>query len=189
MVTMDETRLDLRAADQERMRQWEQAARESSQRVREAMRMGVGMYPTVGRRGTIYGTRRLPPVEVIEAPKDQDEEIKMSEAGRMQRPTYEEALEQAIAHVQVAQQYAGSTRADYLNKAEANALTSRAWSALAGLLRTDQVRADTAAYMERLSEMGLSPTGHKRDYIRTPSPEAQRLIAEAAQTELPKDGA
>ena len=187
---MDETRLDLRAADPERLEQWRTAYRESRRTLDSVMQQGAALYPIVGRSGgRLYGTPRLPPPsEVIEAREDQDEEIKMTDSGRVERPTYEEALKQAIAHAEVAQQYASSMRSDYLDKAEANALTSRAWSALAGLLRADEVRVDTAAYMERLREMGLSPTGRKSDYIRTPSPEAQRLIAEAAQTELPKDG-
>lgn len=185
---MDETRLDLRAADQERMRQWGEAARGSSRQVREVLRMGVGMYPIVGRRGTIYGTRRRPPGEVAEAPKDQDEEIKKMSDQTPERVTYEEALAQALTHAQVAREYAGSSRIDYLEKAQANAQTSRAWSALAGLIRADEVRANTAAYMETLRDLGQTPTGRKRDYVWVPSPEAQQLIAEAGLTEVQKDG-
>lgn len=158
---MDETRLDLRAADQERLARWEREARESSRQVHEAMRMGVGMYPIVGRRGTIYGTRRLPPVEVNEAPEDRDEEIKMSEQ-TPERVTYEQALAKAVAHAKVAEEYAGSSRADYQGKAQANAQTSRAWSALAGLIRADEVRANTAAYVEQLTQAGLTATARKR---------------------------
>lgn len=187
MVT-DETRLDLHAADPERLEQWRTAYRESRRTLDSVMRQGAALYPIVGRSGgRLYGTPRLPPPsEVIEAREDQDEEIKMTDSGRVERPTYEEALEQAIAYARNIPKvpFYGESQRDY---AEAYATASRAWSALAGLLRTDQLRADTAAYVERLSEMSFSPTGRKSDYIRTPSPEAQRLIAEAAQTELKKD--
>ena len=178
---MDETRLDLRAADQERLEQWREAYRESRRTLDSVMRSGVAMYPVVGRRGgSLYGTPRRPPVEEV-AREDRDEETKMPDPGRTERPTYEEALAQAIAHAQIAREYAGSMRIDYLEKSKANAETSWAWSALAGLIRADETREGIGAYAEQLAAMGLTATGRKRDYVHVPSPEAKRLLDEAAE--------
>lgn len=176
---MDETRLDLRAADQERLEQWRNADRLDAAHL--ALQSGAAMYPVVGRRGgSLYGTPRRPPVEEV-AREDRDEETKMPDPGRTERPTYEEALAQAIAHAQIAREYAGSMRIDYLEKSKANAETSRAWSALAGLIRADETREGIGAYAEQLAAMGLTATGRKRDYVRVPSPEAKRLLDEAAE--------
>lgn len=171
---MDETRLDLHAADQERLEQWRNADRLDAAHL--ALQSGAAMYPVVGRRGgSLYGTPRRPPVEEV-AREDRDEETKMPDPGRTERPTYEEALAQAIAHAQIAREYAGSMRIDYLEKSKANAETSRAWSALAGLIRADETREGIGAYAEQ-----LAATGRKRDYVRVPSPEAKRLLDEAAE--------
>lgn len=189
---MDETRLDLRAADQDRMRQWEEAARESSRQVQEVMRMGVGMYPIVGRSGgRLYGTRRVPPVEVNDAPEDRDEEIKMNGDGTglpEPQPSYQDALSNALYHARRATQEGRVRDGRQSGAMLAEASASQAWAAAAGLLRADETREGIGVYVEQLAAMNLTATGRKRDYIRTPSPEAQRLIAEAAQTELPKDG-
>lgn len=165
---MDETRLDLRAADQERMRQWEEAYRESRRTLDRVMQQGAALYPIVGRRGTIYGTRRLPPGEVNEVSKDQDEEIKKMSDQTPERVTYEYALAQALAHAQAAREYAGSMRIDFLEKSKANAQTSQAWSALASLLHAAEVREGVSAYAETLQSLGLTPTGRKRDYVSVP---------------------
>lgn len=156
---MDDTRLDLRAADAERLREWEEALQDSRRRLRRSWQAGAALYPIVGRQGTLYGTRRS-------APEERDEEIEMpNDDGR---PTYDEALQHALNHARTAQKYAGSTTSDYLEKASANAQTSRAWSALAGLLRADETRAEYQHVTRHLREEGLTPTGRR---VRDPQPQ------------------
>lgn len=139
---MDETRLDLRAADQERLRQWEQAVQENRRALARTLETGVALYPTIGRRGTIYGTRRVLPDEAIDAPEDRDEEIKMYGGGRqnpaVERPSYQQALDKAIYHADKASETADAHSETRRDKSEAHSAASEAWSRIAELLHREE---------------------------------------------------
>ena len=173
---MDETRLDLRAADQERLEQWRNADRLDAAHL--ALQSGAAMYPIVGRRGgRLYGTPRRSPVEEA-AREDRDEEIRMSETGRVQRPTYEEALTNALHHAQRASEEGRTRSGREGGSMSAEAAASQAWSALARLLRTDEERASAVAMYEEATRQRRE---RQQDYVRVPSPEARKLMDEAAE--------
>lgn len=162
---LDATRLDLER------REWAEAVADSERRVRRAWEQGAAYYPTLGparepARGTIYGSRRSPTADADEETRTMDQN---QDQGRWvpaeESVTYAEARNHALHHAVQASRWAGATSESGRLTAMTQAATSRAWSALAGLLRSEEARDYAADLTRQLREQGLTPTGRR---VRVP---------------------